>query len=73
MNSPHKDDVVVADKATNQKDSGISVDIISYASKWLSQLCKTAERDLFIDRNVFQWNSSIERILKPRNFRYEKT
>ena len=57
MNSPQKDNVVVADKATNQKDSGISVDIVFYDSKWLSQLCKTAERDLFIDHNVFQWDS----------------
>ena len=64
MSSPQKDDVVVADKASNKKAGGIRVELVSYDSKWLSQLSKTTESEQFTYHNVFQWNSYIERILK---------
>ena len=67
MTSPLEDDVVVAHKASNQKDSGIGVALVSCDSKWLLQISKTVERELFVGHNVFQWNSHVERILKPRN------
>ena len=67
MTSPQEDDAVVAHKASNKKDSEISVELLSYDSKWLLQISKTIERELFIGHNVFQWNSYVERILKPRN------
>ena len=57
----------VVDKANTQKDSELSVEMTSYDSKWLSELSKTAERDLFTGLNGFQWNNYIERILQPRN------
>ena len=44
-----------------------NLEITSYDSRWLTQLCKTLERDIFTGHNVFIWNSYIERILKPRN------
>ena len=43
------------------------MEFVSYDSKWLPQLRKIAETKLSTSHNVFQWNSYIERILKPRN------
>ena len=51
-----------AETAVVDENSGVTPEVISYDSKWRSQLGKTAERDNFRGHNVFQWNSNIERI-----------